>query len=102
MLVMCNSNEINSSKISFYFNRPDPNNPLIHTSSSNILYGGNTPIETNGTLLIMIVVKYEATNQLCTAASAAAGRRRRSVTLGNLELALPQDVLQQIIVNPSL
>lgn len=50
----------------------------------------------------MIVIKYESNNALCRAALASVERRRRSVILGELELALPQDIFEQIIANPDL
>ncbi|XP_063445239.1 serine-rich adhesin for platelets-like isoform X4 [Mytilus trossulus] len=80
----------------------NPSNPVTFTTSNNIAFGSGTPLEINNLLAVMIVIKYESNNALCRAALASVGRRRRSVILGELELALPQDIFEQIIANPDL
>ncbi|VDI49649.1 Hypothetical predicted protein [Mytilus galloprovincialis] len=80
----------------------NPSNPVTFTTSNNIEFGSGTPLEINNLLAVMIVIKYESNNALCRAALASVGRRRRSVILGELELALPQDIFEQIIANPDL
>ncbi|CAC5420055.1 unnamed protein product [Mytilus coruscus] len=82
--------------------KSNPSNPLTFTTSNNIVFGSGTPLEINNLLAVMIVIKYESSNALCTAALASVGRRRRSVILSELELALPQDIFEQIIANPDL
>lgn len=47
----------------------------------------------------MVVVKADKSNTLCSATSS---RRRRSITLSNLEIAIPQSVLQQIMANATI
>lgn len=58
----------------------------------------------NGGLYVMIVVKADQNNALCTAAASSTGSRRkkRAISLTSWELAIPQSVLQSILNDVSV
>lgn len=69
------------------------------TKAEQIAIGDGYPRDVNGVTQILVVVKADASNALCSATSS---RRRRSITLSNLEIAIPQSVLQQIMADTAI
>ncbi|XP_065939071.1 uncharacterized protein [Magallana gigas] len=69
------------------------------TKAEQIAIGDGYPRDVNGGTQILVVVKGDKSNALCSATSS---RRRRSITLSNLEIAIPQSVLQQIMANATI
>ncbi|KAK3103588.1 hypothetical protein FSP39_020372 [Pinctada imbricata] len=83
---------------------PNPSTPLVFTTSDKISVGDSYPVVINGDLYVMIVVKANQNNALCTAAAASTSsrRRKRAITLTSFELAIPQTVLQSILNDVSV
>ena len=84
-----------------FHSSPSPSNELVFTASDKIAIGDSYPVIQGGNLLVMIVVKSDQSNALCSAASGSS-RKKRSITLGSLEFAIPQSVLQDILNDASV
>jgi hypothetical protein len=82
--------------------RPNPSSPRTFSSADKIAIGDGYPREVNGITEIMIVVKADQTNALCSATSSSRKRKRRAITVSNLEIAIPQTVLQQIMADSTM
>lgn len=81
--------------------RPSVNNIKTFTAADKIAIADGYPRDVNGKTQIMIAVKANKNNNaLCSATSSR--RKRRSITLSNLEIAIPQAVLQEILSDTSM
>lgn len=85
--------------ISTFIYRPSISSIKSFTKAEQIAIGDGYPRDVNGGTQILVVVKADKSNTLCSATSS---RRRRSITLSNLEIAIPQSVLQQIMANATM
>ncbi|XP_061167956.1 serine-rich adhesin for platelets-like [Saccostrea echinata] len=78
---------------------PSTASPLAYTTADKIAIGDGYPRDVSGTTQIMLIVKSDRNNALC---SASKRRRKRGVSLGGSEIAIPQAVLASIMSDPTI
>lgn len=79
---------------------PNASNPLSYTTSGKIQFAENYPMQSApDRITVILVLKADKTNALCAAGGAK--RRRRAVSIGAGEIALPQSVLTNILSDPA-
>lgn len=79
--------------------RPNTSSPKQFTNFGQIAIGTGFPRERQGLTQVMLVVKSDKANALC---SASKKRRKRGISLGGSETAIPQSILANIMNDPSM
>ncbi|XP_062578222.1 mucin-like protein [Saccostrea cucullata] len=83
--------------------QPNPSSPLTFTKAEQIAIADGYPRDINGITEFLIVVKADKnSNPLCSASSSKRKRKRRGIVLSNLEIAIPQTVLQKILQDTTI
>ena len=86
--------------------RPDPSNVKQFVEDSDVYLGGDYPnYSSDGSLEVLIVLKYRQTTALCTLAAAQEARRKKraaGVFLVGTEKAFSQALLESLLSDPSV
>lgn len=101
-----------SNNIGFYFvkwclhgvwfissTRPSTSSPKTYTTAEKIAIGSGYPRDVLGVTQIMLIVKSDRNNALCQASKK---RKKRAVSLGANEIAIPQAALASIMSSPAM
>ncbi|XP_056001709.1 uncharacterized protein LOC125655815 [Ostrea edulis] len=97
----CNTNNANlrqcCNSASTYV--PSTSSPKTYTTAEKIAIGSGYPRDVLGVTQIMLIVKSDRNNALCQASKK---RKKRAVSLGANEIAIPQAALASIMSSPAI
>ena len=79
--------------------RPNTSTPKAYTEVGKIAIANGYPRDNAGVTQVMIVVKSDKSNALC---SASKKRKKRGISLGGSEIAIPQAILADIMADPTM
>nr|XP_022299294.1 uncharacterized protein LOC111108065 [Crassostrea virginica] len=78
---------------------PNTSTPKAYTEVGKIAIANGYPRDNAGVAQVMIVVKSDKSNALC---SASKKRKKRGISLGGSEIAIPQAILADIMADPTI